>query len=144
MLNARADEPQSLDQFLARLGLSDLRLANRERTLARETVPAKRLELARKLADAYSEELVTAADEPERFAALKLRVEKLLSTVPDARTPAVEVILLQAESQRAEALMQKHDRAWQQEWLRCRGLPDWAEYYQEIDKYQESVCAKAS
>ena len=71
----------------------------------RETRAANRLELARKLADAYSEELVSAAEEPERFAVLKSRVEKLLATIPDARTPAVDVILLQAEYQRAEALI---------------------------------------
>jgi tetratricopeptide (TPR) repeat protein len=104
-LTSRADDAQSLDQFLARLGLGDLRLANTERMLARETVPAKRAELARKLADGYAEELIAAADEPERFAALKSRVDKLLADVPDARTPAVEVIVLQAEYQRAEAMM---------------------------------------
>src|SRR5689334_3134367 len=93
-LTARANDAQSLDQFLARLGLDDLRLANMERTLARETGAANRLELARKLADAYSEELVSAAEEPERFAVLKSRVEKLLAAMPDARAPAVDVILL--------------------------------------------------
>src|SRR4051794_16102899 len=44
-VSGRADEAQSLDQFLARLGLTDLRLANMERTLARETGVAQRLEL---------------------------------------------------------------------------------------------------
>jgi len=104
-LTARADDAQSLDQFLTRLGLSDLRLANMERMLVRETIPAKRAELARKLADGYAEELVAAADEPERFAALKSRVDKLLENVPDARTAAVEVIVLQAEYQQAEVMM---------------------------------------
>src|SRR5690349_19571212 len=104
-LPARADEAQSLDQFLARLALSDLRLANMERMLAQETAAPKRVELARKLADAFAEELVAAADEPQRFAALKSRVDKLLASEPGARTPAVEVIVLQAEYQQAEALM---------------------------------------
>src|SRR5437762_3534076 len=76
---AGADNAQKLDQFLNRLGLTDLRLTHMERLLARETVADKRLAMARQLADAYAEELVSAADESERFAALKTRVEKLLA-----------------------------------------------------------------
>ena len=48
------------------------------------------------------------------------------------------------ERQRAESFMEKHGGDWQTEWLRSHGLVDWAEYYQDIDKYQEIVCAKAS
>src|SRR5262245_30711194 len=58
-----ADEPQLLDQFLGRLGLSDFRLSHMERMLAREAAADKRQELAKKLADTYAEELVAAADE---------------------------------------------------------------------------------
>jgi hypothetical protein len=102
---ARADEAQSLDQFLTRLGLNDLRLTHMERTLARETAAPKRQLLAKQLADAYAEELIAAADESQRFASLRSRVEKLLAAAPEARTPAVEVVLLQADYQRAESLM---------------------------------------
>jgi hypothetical protein len=102
---ASADEAQSIEQFLSRLGLIELRLVHIERMLARETAADKRQAMARKLADAYAEELVAAADEPERFAQLKTRVEKLLASTPEARTPGVEVVLLQAEYQRAEALV---------------------------------------
>ena len=48
------------------------------------------------------------------------------------------------ERQRAESFMEKHGGDWQTEWLRSHGLVDWAEYYQDIDKTQEIVCAKAS
>src|SRR5205823_13951722 len=61
--------------------------------------------LARNLADGYAEELVAAADEQERFTKLKNRAEKLLAAFPEARTAAVSVALLQADYQRAEALM---------------------------------------
>src|SRR5437762_3689664 len=101
----RGDDDQTLDQFLSRLGLAQLRLTHMERMLARETGADKRAALARSLADAYAEELVATADEPERFAKLKDRAEKLLAAFPDARTPAATVALLQADYQRAETLM---------------------------------------
>src|SRR6476660_594150 len=64
---AAADDDQTLDQFLSRLGLTELRHTHLERMLAQETSPEKRTLLAVKLADSYAEELVVAADEPERF-----------------------------------------------------------------------------
>jgi len=110
-LAVRGDDEAALDQFLARLGLAELRLAHMQRMLAHETAADKRTALARKLADAYAEELIAAADEGQRFSELKARVEKLLADVPAARTAAVEVVLLQADYQRAEALL----LAWQED-----------------------------
>src|SRR5262245_28689039 len=81
-----ADDDQALDQFLTRLGLTDLRLTNMERILSRENAADKRAALARSLADGYAEELIAAADEPERFVKLKMRAEKLLAAFPEART----------------------------------------------------------
>src|SRR5205823_11559327 len=72
-----------------------------------------RLAAARELIDSYAEELVAAADEPDRFASLKDRVERLLASIPEGRTPAVEIVLLQAEYQRAESLALR--------WLEDRG-----------------------
>ena len=48
------------------------------------------------------------------------------------------------ERQRAESFMEKHGGDWQAAWLRLCGLADWADYYEQIDGHQESVCAKAS
>src|SRR5689334_17598197 len=96
----RADDARALDQYLQRLGLSDLRLLHLEQTLAGESAAAKRLPLARTLADAYAEQLLATADEPERFAKLHRRAEQLLNTFPEAATPAVTVAMLQADYQR--------------------------------------------
>src|SRR5437764_12955278 len=57
-----ADDGQALDRFLTRLGLSDLRLANMERMLARETVLEKRQTMARAPADRYAGEWNGVAD----------------------------------------------------------------------------------
>jgi hypothetical protein len=102
---ARAGDDQALDELLTRLNLGDLRLHHMERMLEREPEGEKRLPLARRLADAYAEHLIAAVDDAPRFAAIQAKVERLLEEVPEARTPSVEVVLLQADYQRAEALM---------------------------------------
>jgi hypothetical protein len=98
-------EDQALEQYLSRLGLTELRLAYLERQLVQESASPKRAQLATKLADAYAEELAASADEPERFARFKSGAEKLLAEYPEARSPAVQAALLQAEYQRGEALV---------------------------------------
>ncbi|HEX5103663.1 MAG TPA: hypothetical protein VFV87_07635, partial [Pirellulaceae bacterium] len=102
---ASSADDQALEELLSRLNLSDLRLHHMERQLERLPAGDGRLPAAKRLADAYAEHLIAAADDAEKFAALKARIEKLLAEIPDARTPSVEVVLLQAEYQRAEALM---------------------------------------
>jgi hypothetical protein len=98
------DDP-ALEQYLSRLGLTELRLNYLERQLVKESEPAKRGQLAIKLADAYAEELAASADEPERFARFKSGAEKLLAEYPEAKSAAVQAALLQAEYQRGEALV---------------------------------------
>ncbi|MDX1948379.1 MAG: hypothetical protein SFU86_23520 [Pirellulaceae bacterium] len=102
---APAAEAPPLDQFLTRLGLSELRLHYLERSLAKAKPGPEQDDQARKLADAFAEQMLAAADDAERFARLKTRVEALLLTHPAANTPAIQVVLLQADYQRAEALM---------------------------------------
>jgi hypothetical protein len=127
-LAVRGDDDQALDQFLARLGLADLRLTHMERRLARAEPGDQRTALARKLADAYAEELIAAADESEKFGELKARVEKLLTEVPDARTAAVEVVLLQAEYQHAEALL----LGWQEDPSSAAKLKEAGQIFQSL------------
>ncbi|MEX2176419.1 MAG: hypothetical protein WD872_18795 [Pirellulaceae bacterium] len=101
---ALAQEPQPLDQLLARLGLADLRLHHLERSLE-SAGGEQQAAIARNLADAYAEQLLAAADDPPRFEELKTRVDRLLAAHAAAQTPSLQVILLQADYQRAEALM---------------------------------------
>src|SRR5947207_12014251 len=65
-----ADDP-ALEQYLNRLGLTELRLTYFERLLERETAPAKRAQHARTLANSYAEEMAASSEEPERFARWK-------------------------------------------------------------------------
>ena len=101
---ASAQHSPQLDQLLTRLGLADLRLHHLERSLA-AAPPEQQAAQARRLADVYAEAMLAAADDPARFAQLKSRIDRLLDEHADAATPAVRVVLLQAEYQRAEAQM---------------------------------------
>jgi len=46
------------------------------------------------------------------------------------------------ERQRAEKVMAASGERWQAAWLRLRGIPDWAEYYETlIETERSSSCA---
>lgn len=115
-----ADEPQLLDAFLGRLGLTELRVTHQERRLAAEHDPGRRGELAKALSERYVEALLAAADEAERFAELRGRVEAFLTAHPAARTSELEIVLLQAEFQRAEAAI----LAWQDDPSNSTGMAE--------------------
>ncbi len=105
LLLAQAAVAQTpLDDLLGRLGLVELRLHRLERALDAETDASKRAAAAESLADQYAEQLIAAADDADRFGRLQSGLNKLLAEFPKAKTPAVEVVLLQADYQRAEAL----------------------------------------
>jgi type IV secretion system protein VirB4 len=48
------------------------------------------------------------------------------------------------ERSRAERIMESHGDAWPAEWLRARGLGDWADYYEQLaGRREEFLCAEA-
>lgn len=96
-------EELALERYLARLGLVELQAAQLERLIARELPADQRLTLARQLADLYAEQLMNSAENPERFAEIQKHIDALTAKTPQARTPALEVMLLQADYNRAEA-----------------------------------------
>ena len=102
---AYADDAVALEQYLARLGLADLRLHHLERTLERTTDAIQRSAFAKLLADAYADQMLAAADDEARFEQLKASIERLLANYPQVSTPVIQVVLLQADYQRAEALV---------------------------------------
>lgn len=98
-----ADE-EKLERFLARLGLADLQIVHLERSLESEATAAdERERLARRLADLYAEQLMNRAGEAEAYNDLVQRIQNLLARHPQANTTALQVMLLQADYNRAEA-----------------------------------------
>jgi hypothetical protein len=99
-----------VEQYLQRLGLADLRLHQLERTFAKAKSPTERTVAAKRLADAYLDRLISAADEPEVASELESRVRDLVAKAPEVNSAELKLLLMQGEYQRAE-----HDM---QEWLR--------------------------
>ena len=105
MLRAQQPPGDKLEAYLLRLGLSDLRVRRLERIAENETDEQARLAAGIKLADAYAERLMAVAEDESAFQAIKGRVDKLLARLPQAKTPSLTVMLLQADFQRAESLI---------------------------------------
>ncbi|MEQ8784907.1 MAG: hypothetical protein RIC55_01350 [Pirellulaceae bacterium] len=110
----RADDPEErqVEEFLSRLGLVDLQIRHLERVLD-ATDSKQQLPLARRLADLYAARLMSAADDKERYDDILARIRKLGERHPEANTTAIQVMLLQADYNRAELQIGK--------WIEDRG-----------------------
>lgn len=101
---AQASDDEQLERFLIRLGLSDLQIVHLESALERPTLAASdRQQLAQRLADLYAEQLMSSTKDDARYSDLMQRIESLRLRFPQANTPALQVMLLQADYNRAEA-----------------------------------------
>src|SRR3972149_6873867 len=89
-----------LEQFLARLGLVDLRIQLLERSLRSPEPADAKQPMARQLADLYAERLMSNADDPAKYSDTLQRIETLVRDFPDANTTALRVMLLQADYNR--------------------------------------------
>ena len=100
--HGRASEEEQLERFLARLGLVELQIAHLENTMNREAAVAEQGRSSRRLADLYAEQLMVNAGDAAKYDDLVRRVQLLLAQHPEANTSAVQVMLLQADYNRAE------------------------------------------
>ncbi|MFV1967379.1 MAG: hypothetical protein ACC628_18270 [Pirellulaceae bacterium] len=104
---AARDENSRFERFLARLGLVDLQITHLEQVLDRETNEKQRTETARHLADLYAGRLIASAEDTNKYRDLEQRIQRLIDRIPEASTPSLEVMLLQADYLRAEQLVGK-------------------------------------
>ncbi len=102
--HGQSDE-QRVEQFLTRLGLVDLQILQLEQSLARSPSSQEKQQTARRLADLYAERLIAMSDDKPRYDETVGRIMNLLSAVPEANTTALQVMLLQADYNRAESLI---------------------------------------
>ncbi|MCA9122935.1 MAG: hypothetical protein H6822_06780 [Planctomycetaceae bacterium] len=102
-----ATEDERLEEFLTRLGLVELQTVHLEQVLAAESDDANRTSLARRLADVYASQLLAYSDEATKYEAVVQKINALLEKVPSAKTPLLEVMLLQADYYRAEGRVGK-------------------------------------
>ena len=97
------DEYHQVDAYLARLDLTDQRLLLLERYLARPLPAPQRERLLETASTLYATQLLTHADDPARSKYYLQQVRKFLDANPTADKPALQVMLLQADYNRAEA-----------------------------------------
>ena len=147
---SQADETEQVARFLSRLGLSDLHILHLERSLEQPIGEEAKLQLARRLADLYASRLMETADQPQRYQELLGGIDQLTSRFPQANTTALEVMLLQADYNRAEKLVgqwiadpEQTDARQQAQAILARIAPKLQSHQQEltekVDKLFEEV-----
>jgi hypothetical protein len=99
------DDFERMEKFLDRLGLDDLRVAQLEQTLDAPITPARKEQLARELADMYAQRLMASSEDATRYDDTLRRIADLLNQFPTANTTSLQVMLLQADYNRAESLI---------------------------------------
>ena len=100
-----AQQADPVEQYLAKLGLMDLQILHLEKNVRRQRLPAaEKVKQVKKLADLYAGRMMSLADQPERSQDLQARIKRLTQQYPQANTPSLQVMLLQADYNRAEAL----------------------------------------
>jgi hypothetical protein len=104
---AAADDAddQRVSQFLDRLGLTEIEILHLEKMLGQALPAARRNEVGKKLADLYAARLMAAAGDPQQSQQMLARIEALIRNTPEVNTPALQVMLLQADYNRAELLL---------------------------------------
>lgn len=145
-----AEQSDPLDRYLQRLGLADLRLLHQQKQLEATRDEGAKAERAKQLSDLYAQRLLDAADEPERFSELITRVQELVRAFPAVDSPQLQVMLLQAEYQRAEQkalhwIDEPSDDAARREAqaLLDKITPQLAQRHQELAKTLEALQTKA-
>jgi len=103
---ASADDDELVARFLDRLGLTDFQVMHLEQVIEKGDIPRdKRVSLARKLADLYAAQMMVYAGDNERSRDILQRIQTLTQKVPQADTPSLQVMLLQADYNHAESLV---------------------------------------
>ncbi len=100
-----AKQEQALQQLLTRLGLSDLQIAHLEQQTSESAPTVDKPALAKRLADLYAIRLMESAEEKPRYDETLRRIDELTRRFPEANTTALQVMLLQADYNRAERLI---------------------------------------
>ncbi len=102
---AQTDRSEIMADFLDRLGLVDLQILHFERLLQQPPQdPQQQLDWARRLGDLYAGQLIDDAEDQQRSTQLLEKIRTLTQRFPEADTPALQVMLLQADYHLAESL----------------------------------------
>lgn len=95
----------ALDAYLQKLDLRDLRITHLRRSLDQEFDDPKKAAIGQELADLYADKLMKLTDSSQDYQTTLANVRRLVSSVPSADTPSLQVMLLQAEYLRGYELV---------------------------------------
>ncbi|MCC9605394.1 hypothetical protein LOC68_23175 [Blastopirellula sp. JC732] len=99
---ALAEEFKQVDEYLSRLDLTEQRILLSEAYVEKPIDDQTRRKALRGLADLYAGRLMEVSGDEEKFAAYRRRVQRLIEKYPAANAPSLQVMLMQADYQRAE------------------------------------------
>lgn len=97
------EEYRRVDSYLSKLKLPDQRLLLIERYLKHALPATEQEELLDQGSQLYATQLMLYADDPVRSKHYRQKVQQFLTDHPTADTPAIQVMLLQADYNRGEA-----------------------------------------
>ena len=135
------DEYRRVDQYLNKLQLTDQRLILIQRYLSQPIPTDERQKLIETASRLFATQLMTYADDPVRSKHYLDQVKQFLTDNPSADTPELQVMLLQADYNRAESAASKwlndpsdiESRKTGEE-IFARIAPKLVEYHREIQK----------
>ncbi len=105
VMAAEDQDDARVSQFLDRLGLTDIEILHLEKMLAEPQPAPERTRLGKKLADLYAAQLMSAAGDQAKSDETLARIETLIRKTPEVDTPALQVMLLQADYNHGETLV---------------------------------------
>lgn len=104
LLADQAEEDAAVESYLNRIGLRDVLALHLEQSLER-TAKSGQLAIAKKIADIYAAQMADNEIEDGQRALVSSRVAALVDRFPEANTPKLQAMLLEADFHRAEAIM---------------------------------------
>jgi hypothetical protein len=139
---AQTERADKLADLLDRLGLVELQVLHLQRTLQEELPDDQQLRLARRLGDLYAGQLIDGAEDKQRHAQILEKIQTLIRQVPQADTPALRVMLLQADYNQAEALAVRWISDPAQQQARSEALEILQRITPELNRFQEQLNAR--
>lgn len=103
-LSADQEEDAAIESYLTKLQINDVLAVHLEQSLKR-TPPKEQLAVARKLVDIYAAQLGDTTVKDADRAEVSLRVDDIVKRFPQANTPKLQGMLLDAEFRRGEMLV---------------------------------------
>lgn len=140
---AGPDDDDTMTQYLEKLGLVRLEITHLELILQKPQPTERRVQIAKKLADLYAAQLIETAGDPTSNQDLMARIDRLVQEVPQANTPSLRVMMLQADYNHAESLVVRWIGNPAESEARDQAAEILDQITPELDQYQQQLNTQA-